>query len=253
MEFSLSLYRKLLISLKKEYRFIRIKDLPNLSDKENIVVLKHDVDAKPKNALKMAQIENELGIASTYYFRSVQKVFHPSVIKSISNLDHDIGYHYEELSKTKGNYVMAYNQFSANLSKLRSLVDVRTISMHGSPLSKINNKDLWEKYSYYDFNVICISTSDSIFDGFFYLTDTGRKINNKNVNVRDYNNVKLVKLEANNINGIINKIDKLPSRMLLNFHPQRWTDNKIEWYIDFIIQAIKNFVKFSLKQIRNAK
>jgi hypothetical protein len=33
------------------------------------VVLRHDVDRKPENALKMAELEHALGVCSTYYFR----------------------------------------------------------------------------------------------------------------------------------------------------------------------------------------
>ena len=31
--------------------------------------IRHDVDRMPKRALKMAQIENSLGVSATYYFR----------------------------------------------------------------------------------------------------------------------------------------------------------------------------------------
>ncbi|MFQ6062769.1 MAG: hypothetical protein ACE5J9_06290 [Methanosarcinales archaeon] len=41
--------------------------VPLISDK--FIILRHDVDRKVENALKMAQLENELGIASTYYTR----------------------------------------------------------------------------------------------------------------------------------------------------------------------------------------
>ncbi|MBU1679516.1 MAG: hypothetical protein KKD86_11810, partial [Bacteroidetes bacterium] len=41
----------------------------NLLDKS--VVLRHDVDRIPQNALKLAQIDKTLGISGTYYFRVV--------------------------------------------------------------------------------------------------------------------------------------------------------------------------------------
>ena len=34
-----------------------------------LVVLRHDIDRKLGNALQMAELEHELGIQSTYYFR----------------------------------------------------------------------------------------------------------------------------------------------------------------------------------------
>jgi hypothetical protein len=35
---------------------------------EQFCLVRHDVDRKPLNALKMAEIENKLGVKSTYYF-----------------------------------------------------------------------------------------------------------------------------------------------------------------------------------------
>jgi len=33
------------------------------------VILRHDIDKLPANALKMAQLEHDLGVAGSYYFR----------------------------------------------------------------------------------------------------------------------------------------------------------------------------------------
>jgi hypothetical protein len=41
------------------------------SKKEKTIILRHDVDKLPKNSLRFAQIQNELGIKGSYYFRAV--------------------------------------------------------------------------------------------------------------------------------------------------------------------------------------
>jgi len=32
------------------------------------MIIRHDIDRKPERALKMAEIENDLGVKSTYFF-----------------------------------------------------------------------------------------------------------------------------------------------------------------------------------------
>jgi hypothetical protein len=65
------------------------------------VVLRHDVDRKPENALKMAELEHALGVCSTYYFRH-PATFVPEVIGRVQALGHEVGYHYEVLAKGEG-------------------------------------------------------------------------------------------------------------------------------------------------------
>ena len=62
------------------------------------VVLRHDIDRKCGNALRMAELEHESGIQSTYYFR-FPYTFKPDIIGKIHDLGHEVGYHYEVLSK----------------------------------------------------------------------------------------------------------------------------------------------------------
>ena len=68
------------------------------NNNNKLVVLRHDIDRKLGNALRMAELEHELGIQSTYYFR-VPYTFKPEIIGKIHDLGHEVGYHYEVLSK----------------------------------------------------------------------------------------------------------------------------------------------------------
>lgn len=58
-----------------------------------VVILRHDVDERPQNALKMAHIEYRLGIRATYYFRILKISNDPDVIAEIVRMGHEIGYH----------------------------------------------------------------------------------------------------------------------------------------------------------------
>jgi len=51
------------------------------------------------NLLKTVQIENEMGISGTFYFRMVLESFEEKVIRKIQNLGREIGCcHYEDVS-----------------------------------------------------------------------------------------------------------------------------------------------------------
>lgn len=99
------------------------------------IILRHDVDRKPNRAQKMALIEHEHGIRSTYYFRTVKGVFQPDIIRNIADLGHEIGYHYEVLYKAKGDVEKAIEIFGQELKALRETAPIKTICMHGNPLT----------------------------------------------------------------------------------------------------------------------
>lgn len=65
------------------------------------MVLRHDVDELAVNALAMARLEHDMGIAASYYFRIVKQSNNPAVIHQIVQLGHEIGYHYEDLNKKR--------------------------------------------------------------------------------------------------------------------------------------------------------
>jgi len=82
-------------------------------------------------------------------------------------------------------YQTALQLFEQHLTKLRALVPVETICMHGSPRSKYDNKSLWEHYDYRDYGIIGEPYFDVDFTEVLYLTDTGRRWDGMKVSVRD--------------------------------------------------------------------
>ena len=71
MDFTLSTYKRLLDALQSSgYSFQTFEQF--ITDPvEKVVIMRHDVDRLPGNALKMAGLEHGMGIAATYYFRAV--------------------------------------------------------------------------------------------------------------------------------------------------------------------------------------
>ena len=86
MDFTLSKYKKLCLALL-DSGYTSLTFYSYLTGKQKsknikLVVLRHDIDRKLGNALRMAVLEHELGIQSTYYFR-VPHAFKPDIIKKI--------------------------------------------------------------------------------------------------------------------------------------------------------------------------
>ena len=251
MDFTLSTYKRLLDSLQaQEYSFQTFESFiaaPALK----AAVLRHDVDRLPGNALKMACLEHEQGIPATYYFRAVPASWNENTIRKISSLGHEIGYHYENLSICKGNTEQALADFKSNLTKLRALARVKTICMHGSPFSRHDNRDMWKHCDYRDFGISGEPYFDLDFGYVFYLTDTGRMWNNAFSSVRDRVDSGFDIAVASTFHLIeLAGLGKLPDKIMLNVHPQRWHDRPLPWMRELVSQRIKNGVKYVLIKYR---
>jgi len=251
-DFTLDIYRELLEALLAQgYEIISYRDYCTGSRKsEKFVILRHDVDAKPWNSLRTAQIEHSLGAKATYYFRVGKDSNVPEVIRAIAALGHEIGYHYEDMSLCGGDVDKAWNHFQTWLQYFRQYYAVETICMHGAPTSKYDGKDLWKKYDYKSLGIIGEPYMDTDFSDVFYLTDTGRSWDGYKVSVRDkipqYQDEWTAKgLVWHTTEELIEAInaDKLPKHVMITTHPQRWTNNQGAWFKELVLQNMKNCIK----------
>ncbi len=250
-DFTLRVYRGLLEALSRGgYEFQRFDEFLR-SPAERAVMLRHDIDDRKQHALDFARIQHEMGIVGSYYFRMVPQSFSPPLIRSIASLGHEIGYHYEVMDTCSGNPEAAIQKFAEHLEELRALAPIETICMHGSPRSKYDNRDLWKHYDYRDFGLIGEPYFDIDFQSVFYLTDTGRRWDGHKVSVRDKVNSPF-DLSFRSTPEIIRALDQgsLPDQIMLNFHPQRWTDRPLLWWQEKGLQSLKNQVKYVLIQLR---
>jgi hypothetical protein len=244
-DFTLQIYKALCVEFKNQgYKPLTFAAYCAMERPEKYIILRHDVDRNPHNALGMAMLENRLGINASYYFRLVPASYDRDAIKQIIDLDHEVGYHYEDISRMRGSMSKAIASFEDNLSALRELYPVKTICMHGSPLSKWDNRLLWRYYNYSDFGIIGEPYFDVDFDQVLYLTDTGRSWNSESTSIRD-----CVESQFNcsfsNTFDIIQSLGNggLPAGVMLNVHPQRWHDRYLPWLKEFFWQNTKNIGK----------
>ena len=224
-------------------------------DGSKYILVRHDVDRKPNNSLEMAKLEHTLGVVSTYYFRIVNESYDPEVIRGITELGHEIGYHYEELSSTEGDYQKAIGLFEKNLELMRSYYPIKTITMHGSPLSKWDNRLMWKRYDYKKFGLIAEPYFDLNFDDIFYLTDASRTWNNEKIIIRDKVQTKYnIKIASMHEAANMLKEGQLPDKILLNVHPHNWAMTNSEYYSILVKQSMKNFIKrYALNPIRKRR
>lgn len=289
-DFTLHTYKRLLETLlSKNYSFQAFSQYLK-EPAHRSVILRHDIDAKKMNSLQTARMEYEMGIAGTYYFRMVPESFDEDVIRKIHKLGHEIGYHYEDVSacaarrapnqKKLQDQLMAdaIESFRNNLGILRRIVPVETICMHGSPLSRRDNRLLWQYYDYHDFGISGEPYFDLDFDKILYLTDTGRRWDGGSVSVRDKAMRRQRDEKAEELRDpgmeerkneeqratvyrfrstfdIINSAESnsLPDKIMLTIHPQRWTDRPFPWLRELIWQNVKNIGKAIIVAGANAK
>lgn len=252
MDFTVKQYKALLEALIKHGFSFQTFEYFVKEPMPKVIVLRHDVDKRPQNSLRFAKIQAELGIKGTYYFRMVTESWDEAIIKEIAKLGHEIGYHYETMDTCKGDVDMAYTEFCENLAAFRKIVEVKTVSMHGSPLSSYDNRAIWKKYDYKKLGIIAEPYFDLDFNKTFYITDTGRRWDGGKFNVRDkateenpLTNKVFLNLHFHSTQDLIETIEQgdFPNQAMFNFHPQRWNDAFFPWVKELVLQNAKNQVK----------
>lgn len=243
-DFTLRFYSVLIDALVVSgYKFQTFREFM-LEPLDRVVILRHDVDNKPGNSLRFAQIEHEKGLKASYFFRVVPESLHVDRLMAIKALGHEIGYHYEDMDPAKGDPEKAIKSFGENLRKLRKLAPIDTICMHGSPLSKYDNKELWRHLDYREYGIIGEPYFDVDYSKLFYITDTGRKWNNRDASIRDKVESPY-EIEVKSTQHFIELIraGSMPKQMMINTHPQRWNDDLLPWVVELAGQSVKNQIK----------
>jgi hypothetical protein len=100
--YSLPHYRHILRRAQElGYWLPLVRDVAFGLPERRFFLIRHDVDISPFEALKMAELERDEGVATTYYFR-LHAPFHNllepacrDVVLAIAGMGHEVGLHYE--------------------------------------------------------------------------------------------------------------------------------------------------------------
>jgi hypothetical protein len=237
MAFQLKEYIELIKELKQSgYHFAPVKEYFMDRHRLPIIFLRHDIDRFPHRALRMAKVENDLGVSSTYYFRYP---FSPRIIDMIAWLGHEIGFHYENGNFRKG------------LEELRKIYPVKTATAHFKSIGK--EIDLGS----YAFDPM----KEIDFTRCLYVTDTGGIFGSAD-NLRDWAPINNLRTPTSPwvLGGWLSSFIKYPIKnrdmVLLSCHPERWPESKLGFIqaelMDRMVNCAKPYISMGSKTVRNS-
>lgn len=208
------------------------------------LVLRHDVDRTPRAALRLAELEEALGLSATYYVRSRRRTFLPELLRELTAMGHEVGYHYETLVKARGDKEAALAIFERELAGFREIVPVDTVSMHGSPLSPWNNAAIWRGRDPADFGLLGDAGLHLPQGELYYFSDTGRSWDTGTNNIRD-------RVPSRPHSRPIVTTDELiefltgecDADVVLNTHPNRWNRDPLRWCVSWASDRAANRLK----------
>ena len=173
MTFTYQAYRDMLLLLQESgYSF---QNYDNYQDAPRCVILRHDIDYNLEASVKLAELEANAGIHSTYFvllrtdFYNVASKAGQSALRHILSLGHKIGLHFDE---TAYRTQLTLEELSQNIIKecglLSALLEtaVSSVSMHRPSKTTLES----------DLHIpgIVNSYGKTFFKDFKYLSDSRR-------------------------------------------------------------------------------
>lgn len=186
-------YRRLIKIAKESYKF---RSYYNFKDGEKFIIWRHDVDFSPHAARKLAQIEYEEKIRSTYFILFHSEFYNllerdvTDCFRDIVSLGHDIGLHFDpsyyDLKEQK--QIDDYLKLEKNLLKKIFNVEIKSFSFHiTTPIAIKCTKDDYAGLinatsDFFRFKVEYCSDSNGYWR-FQRLEDVLQKTNNKSLQI----------------------------------------------------------------------
>lgn len=170
MEFTYKAYKDMLTLCRDAgYAFCGYSDYKTY---DKCVILRHDVDMTPLSALKIAQIEEKMGVQSTYFILLNTELYNPAakkqrdVLRTLHDMGHGIGLHFDEMAYEENADIPEKIKREANV--LSDILDIKIseVSMH-RPSKKTLDAN-------YVIPGIVNSYSSVFFEEFKYISDSRR-------------------------------------------------------------------------------
>ena len=225
-DFSLTAYTKLLsLFIEHGYYFDRMDNILEENRRKKIF-LRHDVDCHLNNISKIAKIEHELGISSTYYILvsghyNILFEENRKILNTLIQLGHEIGLHYdlEHYPIDKSEW-LSYLKWECSVLEKVISKSIKTICMHqpfkGEPDPFKSLSDYTHPHSPEIGEVLYVSDS-----------------------CRAWRNEELLSCFK----------EKSPSKVLLNVHPELWLNGDVSDRIDYLSSVKMRMAKFSTDYI----
>ena len=146
----------------------------NYPGKGKCVILRHDIDYSLEQAVKLARIEKDLGVRSTYFVLLSSDFYNPASSSSyrylheILDLGHDIGLHFDETAYSYERFGMEY----FIRKEARILSDLIDVNINSFSLHRPNHFSLETEIR---IPGLINSYGEEFFHGFKYLSDSRRR------------------------------------------------------------------------------
>ncbi len=217
---------------------VTAKSLLDKVEKENFVVLKHDIEGSPQKALEMAKIESKYKHKGSYYFQAflLKNERSIDVIREITMLGHEVSYHHDVMDQCGGNIDKAIEEFEINKEKFESIgIDIKTICQHGNPVAKRNgyssNRDFFRndlvQQKYKNIYELMVNYKQKIANDYRYISDSGygwKVIFDPENNDRvDSSNMDMP-ITYNQISSTLDRNENV----IISTHPHRWYSSVIK-------------------------
>lgn len=257
MDFTLDKYAALCETIaESRYCSITLADYLKQAKKDSqpYIILRHDIDRSPQRALDAARVEHRYNIRATYYFRFQRATYVPDILDEIFSLGHEIGYHYETIDKCKGDMRKAEKLFEKELSDFRSRYNVKTVCAHGNPLTRYDNKSIWQKLKLSDFELLGEAFLSLDFNKFAYFSDSGRTwLNHKSQKMPGKDSVQTafdhnITKSTDDVIKIISE-GKIPNICILS-HPERWSKDLFGFTRRYLLDAAFSWGKVAIYAYR---
>lgn len=171
MKFTYTAYEEILFLLKQNN--YEICSYSNHQRSNRCAILRHDVDLSLEKALRFAELENRNNVQSTYFillstgFYNIFDKKAYEMIKSIHDMGHEIGLHFDEARYpiTNKEELIQHVEKEILLMSEALEMEIKTVSMH-RPSNLILDGDI-------EFDRVINSYSHMFFNEFKYLSDSG--------------------------------------------------------------------------------
>lgn len=258
-DFTFEAYDRYLHAIKASYRnILTFGEFFEADPKpDHFCLIRHDVDRRPRKSLLIARLEYRLNIRTTFFFRAKKHVFREEIIREIARMDHEIGYHYESLSDSRGDTSRALEDFETQLARFRKLAPIKSIAMHGRPLQPFDNRDLWRDPARHRllterYDLLGEVYLDLDYANVAYINDTGRNWSAERSNLRD-RVPSHIKPEFNDGDALHTYLNKDPyPRMIFQIHPERWSISLLDHAISYSTDALFNGIKHLVFRARGS-
>lgn len=225
-DFTLESYSKLLQHLKQTYKIVPFCEIPQKH--RPYLILRHDIDYSLPAALKMAQLEHDLGVKSTYFvllssrFYNVFEANNVQTLKKISNLGHEIGLHYHPYQ---------YQFYGQNMNKTLKLEIQLLEHLLGINVYSISRHGPWDRDPFATIKKYINANHPSLRSDMF-VHDSSRA--------------------WTTLQDLFNLLNDPPRRAQLLTHPSNWQDDKIdrETLLKRLIQNLETELSTLKKQTK---